>query len=310
MTRCWPRSWPSGPVRCCCSCAPPARTADRRRGVGRVPAGRAGRPPARRRGAVRGEPGPGRPAHRRAGLDRRPAGRHPGVRRGRPDRLGRARRALGARRARLRRGRAAGAQRGALVPDAGPAAGPPAARAADRGEPDPPAGLGPPGGRGARRRAGPDGLGRREGRRRAARRGRRLRPRRRPVRVGLGRPGRGRAGRRAARQPRRRVAAALQPAGPVGAGPARLRRWGGGPDRGADRPAPDDERGSTTRDDRPPAVPAVPAADPGGRGDLHHPRGGRRVRAAGAAVLRRQGLHRHAAAGREGVLPGRASRSR
>ncbi len=70
---------------------------DRRRGVARVPAGRAGRPPARRRGAVRGEPGPGRPAHRRAGLDRRPAGRHPGVRRGRPDRLGRARRALGER---------------------------------------------------------------------------------------------------------------------------------------------------------------------------------------------------------------------
>ena len=55
---------------------------------------------------------------------------------------------------------------------------------------------------------------------------------------------------------------------------------------------------------------------PGGRGDLHHARGGRRVRAAGAAVLRRQGLDRHAAAGREGVragadpVPGDARRHR
>ena len=40
-----------------------------------------------------------------------------------------------------------------------------------------------------------------------------------------------------------------------------------------------------------------------GRGDPHHPRGGGRVRAARAAVLGRQGLDRHAAPGREGVLP-------
>ena len=42
----------------------------------------------------------------------------------------------------------------------------------------------------------------------------------------------------------------------------------------------------------------------GGRGGAHLPRGGGRVRAAGAPVLRRQGLDRHAAPGREGVLAG------
>ncbi len=42
-----------------------------------------------------------------------------------------------------------------------------------------------------------------------------------------------------------------------------------------------------------------------GRGDPHHPRGRRGVGAPGAAVLRRQGLDRDAAAGREGVRAGR-----
>ena len=41
-----------------------------------------------------------------------------------------------------------------------------------------------------------------------------------------------------------------------------------------------------------------------GRGDPHHARGRRRARAAGAALLRRQGLDRAAAARREGVPPG------
>ena len=40
-----------------------------------------------------------------------------------------------------------------------------------------------------------------------------------------------------------------------------------------------------------------------GREHPHHPRGSRRVRAAGDALLNRQGLRRHAAAGAEGVPP-------
>ena len=50
--------------------------------------------------------------------------------------------------------------------------------------------------------------------------------------------------------------------------------------------------------------------DARGRGDPHHARGRRRVRAARAAVLRRQGLDRAAAPRREGVPARRASRSR
>ena len=55
---------------------------------------------------------------------------------------------------------------------------------------------------------------------------------------------------------------------------------------------------------------ALPPRRARGRGDPHHPRGRRRVRAAGAAVLRRQGLDRDAAPRREGVLARRSSRSR
>ena len=55
---------------------------------------------------------------------------------------------------------------------------------------------------------------------------------------------------------------------------------------------------------------ALPSGDPRGRVDPHLPRGGGRVRAPGAAVQRRQGLDRAAAARREGVPAGRASRSR
>ena len=59
-----------------------------------------------------------------------------------------------------------------------------------------------------------------------------------------------------------------------------------------------------------------PPAGPRGRGDPHHPRGRGRAREAGAAVLRRQGLDRAAAPGREGVpagagaVPGHARRHR
>ncbi len=52
------------------------------------------------------------------------------------------------------------------------------------------------------------------------------------------------------------------------------------------------------------AVPAVPPARHRGPVDPHHPRGGGRVRAAGAALLGRQGLGRHAAPGPEGLLAG------
>ncbi len=44
-------------------------------------------------------------------------------------------------------------------------------------------------------------------------------------------------------------------------------------------------------------------APAGSRGGAHHPRGGRRIAAPGAAVLRGQGLHRPAAPGREGFPP-------
>ena len=56
--------------------------------------------------------------------------------------------------------------------------------------------------------------------------------------------------------------------------------------------------------ERPVRLPAQPARRARGRVDPHHPRGRGRVRAAGAAVLRRQGLDRHAAPRREGVLAG------
>ena len=164
---------------------------------------------------------------RRPGLDRRPARRHPRVRRGGPRRLGRPRRALGATATPRRRGRRVGPARPrALIAGTDP----PAARAAARrrrrtarcGSPS-----AAPGRRRssttlaerARRRAGADGLGRRQDRRGAPRRGRRLRPRRRPVRVGLRRAGRRGPRRRAARLPDRRLAAGLQPARPAAARP-------------------------------------------------------------------------------------------
>ena len=91
--------------------------------------------------------------------------------------------------------------------------------------------------------------------------------------------------------------------------------------RCAARPTPARRSGSTaseTRspherraDDRPPPLPAARAR---GRGGPHHARGRRAARAAGAAVQRRQGLDRAAAAGREGVparrvpVPGHARR--
>ena len=55
---------------------------------------------------------------------------------------------------------------------------------------------------------------------------------------------------------------------------------------------------------------ADPPAGPRGGGDPRHARGRRRARAPGAAVLRRQGLDRAAAPGREGLPPGALSRSR
>ena len=63
-------------------------------------------------------------------------------------------------------------------------------------------------------------------------------------------------------------------------------------------------------------VPAVPPAGARGAVDPHHAGGGGRVRAAGSALLGRQGLDRHAPAGPEGVLaraaslPGHARRHR
>ena len=55
---------------------------------------------------------------------------------------------------------------------------------------------------------------------------------------------------------------------------------------------------------------AQPSQGARGRGDPHHPRGRRRVREARAAVLRRQGLHRHAAPGDQGVPRPAGCRSR
>ena len=48
-------------------------------------------------------------------------------------------------------------------------------------------------------------------------------------------------------------------------------------------------------------------AHPRGGGGAHHPRGGGRLRAAGPALLGRQGLGRHAAPGRQGLLAGAAA---
>ena len=120
----------------------------------------------------------------------------------RPARLGRPRRAVGGRRAGRRRGRAARRSAPSWPPTRPRVAARPARRrsAADRGQPDPPAGRG--------RARSPRALGAElvpmgsagvQGRRRRARRGRRVRPRRRPVRVGLGRAGRRGPRRRAAR---------------------------------------------------------------------------------------------------------------
>ena len=58
---------------------------------------------------------------------------------------------------------------------------------------------------------------------------------------------------------------------------------------------------SRTTDPR--RLPAEPARPAGGGVDPHLPRGRRRVREAGPDVLGRQGLHRHAPPGGEGVLP-------
>ena len=138
------------------------------------------------------------PALREPGLDRRPARRHPRVLRAAARRLGRARRPLG--------------RTASWSPAPSPSRrwarrSTPARRPSYRRAPPsrpriavsrsrPPAFV-DGAGRGARRRAGADGLGRREGDLGGARRHRRLRARRRPVRVGLRRPGR--------RGPRRRA---------------------------------------------------------------------------------------------------------
>ena len=97
-------------------------------------------------------------------------------------------------------------------------------------------------------------------------RGRRLRPRRRSVRVGLGGPGRRGPGRRAARLPARRLPAALQPARPAAARPRRLppgaRRAHAGGDATV-RPRPRPMRRGRILDDvdlSPPRLPAEPAA--------------------------------------------------
>ena len=106
-------------------------------------------------------------------------------------------------------------------------------------------------------------------------------------------------------------------AGSAGGG-ARDRRRGGrgldfsqvhrGKDRGSDRWR---DRGSwlipaatTARAHRLGQLPAVAPARPRGPGHPHLPRGGGRVRAAHPHVLGRQGLHRHAAPGGQGLLAG------
>ncbi len=93
---------------------------------------------------------------------------------------------------------------------------------ADRGVPDPTAGLRRGARPGDRRRAGSHGVCRRQGHLRGPRRHRRLRARRRPVRVGLRRTGRGRPRGRPPHQQRRRCAAGLQPGRRAAAGPPRL----------------------------------------------------------------------------------------
>ena len=160
------------------------------------------------------------------GVDHRPAGRDPRVLRA-PHRLGRAR---GPGRRRPAGGRGGGPARARpRARHRRPAApGPPAGGhpAAGR-EPDPAAGVRAVRRRAPRRRHGADGFGRRQDLRRGPGRGRGLRARRRSVRVGLVRPGGRRPGRRAARQPNRRLAAPLRPPRPVAARPGGLpsRRW-------------------------------------------------------------------------------------
>ena len=70
-----------------------------------------------------------------------------------------------------------------------------------------------------------------------------------------------------------------------------------GPPDGAPLPAPARGAGHGS-------LPPVPPAGPGGPVDPRLPGGGGRVRAPDAAVLGRQGLHRHAAPGAEGLLAG------
>ena len=154
------------------------------------------------------------PARRRPGVDHRSARRHPRVLRG-PDRLGGARRALGGRRPRRRRGGAARARTSSSPPPP-----PPAVPARDDrpplrhgGQPQPAPGHRDRGGR-ARSAPSWSPMGSAGSKVAAVIRGEAdaLRARRRAVRVGLGRAGRGRPGGRAARLPARRLTAALQPA--------------------------------------------------------------------------------------------------
>ena len=96
----------------------------------------------------------------------------------------------------------------------------------------------------ARRRAGADGLGGLQGHLGGPRRHRRLRPRRRPVRVGLGRAGRGRPRGRAVHLAHRRLAAALQPGRRL---PARPDRVPAGAGRARSLAYVDDARRTTSR---------------------------------------------------------------
>ena len=86
-------------------------------------------------------------------------------------------------------------------------------------------------------RHGPDGFGRRQDRRRDPRGGRRVRARRRPVRVGLVRPGGGGDGKRSACQPARRGAAALRRARRLAARSGRVPPGVCGRGAGGDHPA-------------------------------------------------------------------------
>ena len=103
--------------------------------------------------------------------------------------------------------------------------------------------------------------------------------------------------------PLRRATATRRSAARRAPGPARPARTRA-PAAGPAWPRPN--AGCTHERRRPWPAGPHPARRPRVRGDPHHPRGGRRVRAAGAAVLRRQGLHRHAAPGasrRSGPAP-------